>query len=323
MTNIEDMFKTQTPKPNRELSSTFTDQIVNHITVYPQEYPQNQYLRRVMRWVRRNVGIVSLLGLLLVGGTAAAAVTTLRTVSPTPKPQQTPLPNVNQTVTKQLSDGNRVVGYNLQSCHFFSSPTYVDTQPSENIFYEVKQGSTLTNEQLQASLEGVCESMVNSDNMSAISKAFQHEDITPYDGFSTLNMVVENITPTSITVRIDPAYTVVPIAEQDKLGLTYTQFYQGLKVYNENTPITYSDIKAGDTVQLLMGHTPGYTYTEGVAQEVTPNQDILYAIMKVPPLAADPTLFYLSVGQDLQQVKPCSTDSSGYCPVSAQPSSDN
>jgi hypothetical protein len=245
-------------RPSRSLKDDFTSVVIGEL----KTRPKLQRKWRLLYWIRAKIGILSL-GLLLVAGTAAAAVTTLKTISPTPK--QTPVPNVNQTITKQLPGGDRIVGYNLQNCHFFSGPTYVDIHPNEDVLYEVKQGSTLTDEQLEASLEGVCESMVNSDNMSAIIQAFQREGVTPYDEFGTMNMLVENITPTSITVRIDPAYTVVPIAEQDKLGLTYTQFFQGLKVYNENMPIAYSDIKAGDTVQILMGHTPGYTYTEGVA----------------------------------------------------------
>lgn len=308
MNDIDKLLSERPIRPSRSLKDDFTSTIVTELKTHPK-------LRRrlnLLRSLKTKIGIISL-GLLLVAGSAAAAVTTLNITPPAPK--QTPVPNVNQTITRQLPNGEHVVGYDLHNCHFFSSPTYVDTQSSEYVYYEVHPGSTMTDAQLEASLEGVCESEVNSDNMGTIIQALQNEDVVPYDEFGTMNMLVQSITPTSITVRIDPAYNPAEIAEQDKVGLTYTRYFQGLKVYDENAPIPYSDIKAGDTVQLLMGHTPGYTYTEGIAQETTPDEDILYAIMKVPPLAADPTLFFLSVGQNLTQVKPCTTSSSGYCPV--------
>jgi hypothetical protein len=315
MKNIDTLLSERSVRPSRPLNDSFTSAVVTELNIRPKLH--RKWI--LLHWIRTRIGILSL-GLLFVAGTAAAAVTTLKTVSPTLAPVQTPMPNVNQTITKQLSNGSRIVGYNLENCHYFSDPTYIDTRSTENVLYEVPQGSTLTNAQLEASLEGVCESDVNADNMGAITKMFEKEDVNLYQGFSTINMLVENITPTSITVRSDPAYNQGEIAWQDKLGLTYTQFFSGLKVYDENTPTAYNDIKVGDTVQILMGHTPGYTLTEGVAQETTPDQDVIYAIMQVPPLTADPTLFFFS---GLQQVQSCSTNTTGYCAINGQSDPEN
>jgi hypothetical protein len=306
MIDIEDVLeKTQTPKPNRQLSAHFTDHIVDHLNAYPIEHMLGRRAKAVLHWLRRRAGLVSLSGLLLVGGTAAAI-----TFWPTP--------SVKQTVAdKPLPNGNRIVGYNTQNCDYFSNAS--DNKPvntSENVYYEVRKGSKLADQQLRSSLQGVCEENVSNDAIAKLAQQINKQDGNHRYGFSTNALTVKSVTATIITAGQDPAYGAA--IQQVNHDITYYQFAKNLRVYNEDTPIAFSDIKVGDDIKMLIEDTrasSGYMQPgPGDSQpESDPRYLRVYAIMKIPALTGDPTVFYGAVAQDLVRLDTCTTSPSGFC----------
>jgi len=306
MMDIEAMLeKTQTPQPNRQLSANFTNQIVRHLDARPQEHVVGRRGRAMLHWLRRRVGLLSLSGLLLIGGTAAAM-----TLWPTPSVQQTlsdaPLPS-----------GNRIVGYNTQNCDYFGNASQnKPTNTSENVYYEVRKGSHLTDQQLESSLQAVCEENVSNDAVTKLTKQINTADGNHRWGFSTDALTVKGITATTLTAHVDAAYG--PAIQQANHDVTYYQFAKNLRVYNEDTPMAFGDLKVGDDVKMLLDHTrgaSGYMQREpdGGQPESDPSHLVVYAIVKVPPLTGDPSLFYSAVATDLVRLDKCTTNPSGFC----------
>jgi len=223
-----------------------------------------------------------------------------------------PTPSVSKTTTQELPSGNHIVGYDLKNCDYFDKTAgAVPTNIDEKVYYEVRQGSTLTDEQLQQALQGMCEEKLDGSAISTAMKKLQ--DSTTTGDFSTEALTVNAITKDSITVSLDSHYA--PGRSQVQPNLTYTQFSKNLLVYNRSDKADYGDIHAGDTVIMALHQNskpqpvaPNYY----VAENDTANITIL-AIVRVPPLTTDPSLMYDLWGTEIVRLDPCTTSPTGFC----------
>ena len=296
MKDIDTLLSQHSPKPKKQLPSNFTQTIVAELKENPQ--PQRSRLRNLLGNLRRHSVTTSLAGMVILGGTASAI-----TLWPTP--------SVTPTITKLLPSGNHIVGVDAENCQYFKGVDGSTPQPtSEKLYYEVREGSKLTDTQIVAAVQGICEEKVSDNAITTIIKQLPQN--TP--GMeSTSAYVINGITGNSITVSMDPhydasLYTTLP-------NMTYIHFAKNLITYDRNTKVTFSDFKAGDTVKMIVQDTSGKSSeTEEHYNPLNhPDSITILAMVKIPALTADPTTFYTAVAKDIVRAEPCTTSPTGFC----------
>ena len=298
MNDLEDLLSRNTPKPTRPISNNFTETVIAEINGRPKQRWLQKIITNLRSYSFSKIGVASFAGVLLVSGTAVA-------IALWPKPTVTP------TITKSLPSGNHIVGVDAENCQYFKALDGSTTQPtSEKLYYEVRQGSQLTDQQIIDTVQGVCEENISNNAISSIVKQLPKN----LPGMqSTETYTVNSIAKNSITVTLDSHYNAKLYTT--KPNVTYTHFSDNLIVYNENNKILYSDIKVGDTVKMVVQDTSGKSpeTQENYNPLNHPENITVLAILKIPTLTADPSTFYAAVGKDIVRVEPCTTSPSGYC----------
>jgi hypothetical protein len=292
MKDIDQLLQQKAHKPNRELSQNFTIKTITEIKSRPT--PQG-WLTDIRVKILRHAWL-SLAGLVLIGGTAAAAVA----LWPTPK--------VTPLITKQLPSGNHIVGYNAANCDYFSGLDGHNAPPSsDNVYYELRQGANISDQQLKDSLQAICEENLANNAISRI------ENQLPKKGNSTMTYRIDAISSQSLMLSLDPHY--------DKANVdlvspqTYSRFSPDLIVYNENSKTSLSDLRSGDSVKLIYNDTSGQVQTpQNYYVDLNhPENIVITAILKVPPLTADPNMFFTHLGRDFVGLETCQSSPTGFC----------
>lgn len=297
MKDIDKLLKRHSLKPKRGLNNNFTDTVLAKIKEQPHQNHWWALGQRLQLWRFGKTGILSLAGIILIGGTAAAVALW-------------PSPSVTQTSTTPLPSGNHIVSLDAKNCNYFgnldgSAPETSD----EKIYYEVRQGSKLTDQQLASTIQGICEENISNNAIAAIEKQL------PQPGNSSEALTINNISQDSLTVSLDQHYDAA--LYNIKSNLTYTQFSNDLLVYNQTAKIAFSDLKAGDTVKLIVRDNSNKSSETSKSYNPLnyPENITILAILKIPPLTADPTTFYTSLGKDFVRVDACPTSPTGFCRV--------
>jgi hypothetical protein len=217
---------------------------------------------------------------------------------------------VTQTDKKLLPSGNRIVSYDTQNCMYSKS---LDGSPQtvskQSIYYEVRQDSPLTDQQLQDTLRGTCEENISNNAISAMIKKIGEKPGIQ----STMAYTITAISPASITVSLDPAYN--PSDFLLKPTMTYTNFAKNLVIQNQGTSAEYGSLKIGDTIKMVVQDTSGKSSEtiEGHVAMNHPETIVILGILKIPALTGDPTVFQRAVAIDLVRVEPCENSPTGFC----------
>lgn len=299
MKDIEDLLRQHTPEPQRSLADNFTQTVISQIRSQQRPSRRQALLGNLTLPHLSRVGFVSLASILLISGTAAAIALW-------------PTPHVTPTITKSLPSGNHIVGVDAENCQYLKALDGTANQPgTDKLYYEVRQGSTLTDQQIIDTVQGVCEENISNNAISAIMKQLQRSG-TP-GGYSSLAYTVEAMTDSSLTVSPDPHYTASLYSTVPHL--TYHHFSKDLLVYDKTDQASYADIRVGDTIKMIVQDTSGLSSEtpEHANPFNHPETLTILAILKIPALTTDPDTFYTSVGKDIVRVEPCSSSPSGFC----------
>lgn len=260
-----------------------------------QESDQQSWTTKITQRLHTKLGFGVAIGALLLGGTAAAL-----TLWPTP--------SVTQTTIKDLPSGNHIVSYDTKNCNYFGKLDGIQPKTSdEKVYYEVREGSKMTDSQLQASLQGVCEENISNNAISAVEKSLPINK----RGDSTAAYTITAISSNSITISLDPHYNAANYVT--KPNQTYTRFDSGLVVYNESAKGSFANLKAGDTIKMITKNTSGKGDSQGYEPSNHPEDQIVEAIVKIPALTADPTAFDTGVAREFVRADPCTTSPTGFC----------
>lgn len=291
MKDIDELLK-KSPQPSRQLNASFTQKTMAEISSRPAPPGWFAGLRHK---ALRHIWLTSLSGILLLGGTAAA-------VALWPSPKVTPV------LTKNLPSGNHIVGYNAANCDYFSSLDGHTALPtSDNVYYEIRQGAALSDRQMQDTLTANCQENIANNAISRLENQLLKK------GNSTLTYRVDAVSAQSLTLSLDPHYDKTNLA----IGLpqTYNRFSSDLLVYDEDSKISFRDLKPGDSIKFIYNDTSGQVQTpkNHYIDLNHPENIVISAILKVPPLTADPTTFDTHLGTDFVRVEPCKTSPSGFC----------
>jgi len=297
MKDIETVLSKHTPKPKRALSNNFTETVVSEIKSRPQLSAWHRLLATLRVRLLSKVG-VSLAGVVLASGTVAAFALW-------------PQPSVTPTITKELPSGNHIVGYNAQNCNYFDELNSGPVAPtSDEVYYEVRQGSSLTDQQLQVDLQAECENNLSNAQINNMVKQY---DLKVTGMFSTGDYVIRAISNSSITLKPDSYYS--PRTLASSATQTYTHFASNLLTYDESNKIGYGDLKVGDEVVMIVQDT------SGESSETTKNYSPLdhsgtiniLAIVKVPQLTGDPNALDTLIGTTIVRTEKCTTSPTGFC----------
>lgn len=289
-------------KPKRPLSANFTEVVADRL----QEHPTlNLWQRLHVAWpssLLGKAGLASLAAVVLLSGSVAALALW-------------PHPSVTPSIHQELPSGNHIVGYNAENCKYFDT---LDGSPikqtKESLYYEIRQGSKLTDQQLQDSLRAVCEENLSNNAMSNIVKQLPQN--LPGMG-STVAYTITAISSGSITLTPDSHYALDQY--NIKQNITYTRFANNLLMYNQDNKTSYDDFKVGDTVKLVVqdaSKTPASLHGTADHNDNVmnhPEHITILGMIKIPPLTADPNIFYRSVGTDLVRLDPCTSSPTGFC----------
>jgi len=300
MKDVDDMLSQHTPKPTRALKSNFTETIMTELKQHPRRSFASRFSARLRARHVSPVAFGVVGSFLLVGG-AAAAIALWPQVSVTP------------TVHQELPSGNHIVGYDTQNCNYFDQLKGDPIKATHNqVYYEIRAGAKLTDQQWQDALQGICEENMSNAQISEIMKDFSAKPGT----LSTNAYTIDAITPTSLTISPDSHYD--SSVSSTKPHQTYTNFASSLVVYNQSNKAQYSDLHVGDSIKLIIQDTsPQHgAQANGPSDYNTmnhPENVKVLAIDKIPALTGSPDVFYLAVGTDVVRLDKCSTSSTGFC----------
>ncbi len=295
MKDVEQLLSKHIPKPSRTLRASFTQSVIATIQDGPKQHKWRVLRNRLHTPLLSKTSLLSLAGVVLLGSGAAAIVLW-------------PTPSVTPTMSQALPSGNHIVGYNAKNCNYFGAPSDAvgHSGTNEQLYYEVRQGSKLTDQQLQDALEGVCEENVSNAEVTSIIKKLPGNTS---DVVSSLTETIHGITKDTISLALDPHYPATIHSSQP--GITYSHFAPTLLIYNESNLASYSDLKIGDSVKIVVRDT---AEAKGNYNPLNHSETAqVLAIIKVPPLTANPELFYEAVGGDLVRLEPCKNSPTGFC----------
>ncbi|HYG83876.1 MAG TPA: hypothetical protein VD907_03290 [Verrucomicrobiae bacterium] len=281
------------PSPRRALSKDFTANVIAGIATKPEKRSWWQTLQGAfrMKLMQKPMMLVTAIAAVITLSGTAYALTNWPAISTMISGQ------------KELKSGNRVVKVEAENCEYTKS---INGDPHNKVaYYEVKKDSKLSNEQVVAMIQGICEENVMNKIVNEQSKNL-HEALKGTKSVtSTRLMQVQAINDTSITLKTDPKYS-------DQRTITY-QLAPSLKAFNYDAPSSLESIKAGDTVSVVLSDSRNIsTEKQGYTEDL--NTIAVEVIVELKPLTGNPDTFYHNLGTEFVRVEP-SKDGEGFTRV--------
>lgn len=309
MKDIDNLLHAQKPRPKRPLKADFTDTVVHVVEQRPQKLWNPVKLLRSMPTKR--LASLGALGFVITSAGTVAALALWN------KPVVTP------TISDVLPNGNRIVGVDAQNCMYFDAlDGKTEDQKTEKIYYEVRKDAKITNEQLVNSIEATCVENLGNNAVSAIVSKLDQ----PAPGmFSDGTFRIDAISRDSLTVTYHK--TILSRNDLDTripTTMTLTNFANKLYVRENMTDITYSDLKVGDSIKMLLDDTsvPAGASTESALTEQAardyfpwrnPSVVKVLGIVKVLEPITTETELYNGIIHDYVRTEPCDTNPTGFC----------
>lgn len=303
-----------TPKPRRPLSRHFTQNVLDQLSGgLPKKSRLERYLYAglLQKFSKPALAGFIAVTLLVTGGVTYATVSQW--------------PNIKAIFgwQKQLPNGNRVIGVDTENCLLAESLDGKPKEPKKAAeFYEVSKDSTLTNDAIINMIIGVCEENVANNAASAAVHAVAAKGNS--DGLLTSpGFVVQEVGPSHIKVLLDKHYEGYVDANK---AITYTRLAPELLAFDGLQSTTYADIKAGDTITLVIRRQGTSTRDGYAVGELPPNHPdydpnlfddtgliTVEAIVKRAPITGSVSKYHQSLGIDFVHTHPCDNDPSDFC----------
>jgi len=302
--NIEQLLKKSgNAKPKRPLSSDFTNKITNHLAANPRP-SRFGWLKEIfnMKWFTKPAIALSALAFLVIaGGTAYASVGGWSGIIALFGGQ------------KVLSNGDRIVQVDAKNCNYVSAFTVTQgNKKVDSVYYRVKMGSKLTNEQVVQLVQGKCyaDDQAKFDQgvlQSLYSNPLNKDKLV--GGYA--DAAVKAITDSSISFEF-----VLPVGNELKtIKQTFNNIAPDVMVYQSPNKISWKDIKVGDRVSFsYRASGEALTHSETISPDkVKTDEQVLVFINKNTPEYSEAIDFQKYNGSEFEEVKPCSNQSDGYC----------
>jgi len=298
MKDLEKRLHGHPAKPVKPLTATFNASVISEL----KGKPHTQMFNKPRAFAQRRfskASLVAAISFVVIGGSAAAITLW-------------PQPTAIKTFTKELPSGNHIVGIDTTSCNPIAAVGGMQTVPAgiHHVYYEVKQGSTLTDEQVRNGIQASCELDMDNNTISAMVHANHFDKVT---GMQSTNVYTVNAAGNdSITVTPDSHYNSKNYTLQP--SMTY-KVSGDVKVQNESNPAQFGDIKTGDSVMMIVQDTSGKTDQPGAPWNSLNHPDVIkvLGIIKVPALTTSPDVLYGAFASQIVRLDPCTTSPTGFC----------
>jgi hypothetical protein len=300
MKNIEKLLRSGNIKPTRPLPHDFTIKTMQAIR------DNSNKPGRLAIWKERIY-----MNLIHKPAMALAAFAAVAVISGTAYATIANWPQISSVFSgeKRLNSGNRIVGVDGENCNFFAAQNGLPKSSSkETVYYEIKKGSTLSNDQIVSMVRGICEENRLGNQVSAIIKPLIEND-KAHDGFEGgTTYQIENISTSGITMKLDNKYG------HNEIRQTFKHIAPDAKTYNQDQPAKLSDLKPGDTVTIITRNTTKGTNMETVDPErKNPDLRTIVAFIKHPPFSGSVDMFNKHLGTEIVRTEKCTTHPSGFC----------
>lgn len=301
--NLDTLLRGHPVQPKRALTGIFTETVAARIkdndTSLHSHAKRYRLLGNLSSKYFSKVG--ASLALMLVLTTATTAALTMLNK-----------PTTTKTLTKTLPSGNHILGVDARNCDYFSTKNGSPISPeTDHIYYEVRQGTTLTDDQIKQGIQGLCEQNIAYSVANAANNEYHFGGDKVSD--STI-MTVEAVDANSITLRQDSHYSLETKTAPG--AITYTHLAPNLVVRDGYNASKLGDIHAGDSV-ILWAHDDKMSEQDFANGQwkpwSNPNTITVLSIIKTLPLTADPGIAYKAFATDIVRLNPCTTSPTGFC----------
>lgn len=303
MNSVENRLRNASqPQPRRQLSNSFTSEIVAEIKTHPHA-PKRENIFMKLRQKPAIVAAVLVAVIVFGGGTTYAATDGFT------KPFN--LSNIFGYKESKSNTGEQLVVVQLNDC----SSAQITTQPQQvnpdrELMFRVKQGATETTDDLLKYVQGYCESYRQELNQQATIKRIEKLEAANV-GPATManNPAAEgNMTNTTGTIKAVSTSSLTmtyPYGEGDSFDVVYSKLSPKLVVEGPGaTKLT--DLQKGDTAFVI----------DRVGSDGS--QTLLFVKRASGELA-----YYTALAQKsdipFERVVKCDTDASGVCTLDTAP----
>jgi hypothetical protein len=289
--NIKEAMKNL--KPRRELSTDFTPNTLQMATA--NKHPGYRFLLGVPALHKAGAAAVVIVAVLLTGGVYAA----------------THWPEITAKFGSDnaLPTGNHVIGVDTTNCNYFQVRPDTAVSSKQKIYYEIKKDSSLSTKQIVDMVQGICE--------SNLANAYVNEVVEKYTDKKVISggvYDIAEISPDSITVKYNKQYLVGNVINDNTI--TYKKFATDMRVFDGNRQVNISDLKVGDSVQLVARDEhalPTEADRDNPNHWTDPDLITILNIVRVPSPTASPMTFFLHLGKDFVRTEPCKDGPGGFC----------
>lgn len=304
MKDVETLLKQSgSAKPRRGLSADFTSKITNYLVAHPRKSRFARFTEvHIMKWFTKPaIALSALVFAIVAGGASYAAVGGWPSVVALFGGQQT------------LPGGDRIVKVDTKNCTYINAFTVTGTDIKNQLFYRIKSGSKLTNDQVVELALGNCfaEEQAKFD-VSVIQSVLDANPLNKdrvVGGYA--DAVVTAITDSSISLEFEMpvGYTL------EKANQTFTHIAPDVLVYQSPNKLTWSDIKVGDHVAYsYRASGEALTKSETTAPtRINPDEQVIVMINKNTPEYSTALKYQKYNGGEFEQVIPCTGGDNGYC----------
>lgn len=292
-------------KPRRGLRTDFTQTTINYIAAHPRRSWLPRPKEILMKLLDKPaLTIAGLVVTVAISGTAYAAVVNW--------------PNISAMFGgEQTTPGGRIVKVDTTNCR--TDNAFTITKPKEQRggprYFKVKDGSTLTNEQITQMVLGNCEQGAQSDVSQAINKEIEKNPAnkgTLVGGY--IDNTITAISPTSITVEgtYPSGPQLVPFKH------VFSRIDPEVIVYYKADKLAFSDLRVGDHISLAYRATGNALLHSETTPYNTLNTDeaTIAVIVKNTPNITAAIDFQKYFGLEFEEVVACDKTPTGFCTVS-------
>jgi hypothetical protein len=304
MKDIETILTKSSATPKRGLPKNFTKNIVSYLDEHPRKtrFASFKEFLIMKHFTQPAIAVVAIVMLVAVSGTAYAAVGGWAGI--------TALLGGQKKV-----DAARIVTVNTKNCTISNAFTVtLKNQQRDAYYYKVKDGSTLTNDQIVQMVRGYCELDRSGQASLAVAAELNKNPLNK-------NAVVGGYIDSKVTAISQSTISIestMPVGQELKtFNQTFSHIDPQVIVYQGNQRLTLSDIKLGDHVSIAYRASG-----EALARSETINpvtidgtKQVVVTIAKNSPDFTAAIDFQKYNGKEFEQVVPCDKEVGGYCTI--------
>lgn len=290
------MLRQSAVRPSRKLRANFTEHIIQQISEHPRQVGRMAHIKEMIQMKLMHKPIMAALAGFVV---IAATGTTYAAVSGWPL--------ALFSGQKNLADSGRIVSIDTKNCGGVSAYGTKIESKDHRVYFKIKAGSKLTNEQVTEMVQGNCE--INEQTALTTGQIKQELDKNPANKNAVLmgdyvDSTVTAISDAGISLELaSPIY-----GDERNVAQTFRSIDPNVVVYylgNPPTRLSLKDINVGDHVSIVYrAKEAGLTQTEVAPDQLKTDNQIVVSIIKNPKTITTAVNYQRYFGHEFEPVAP-------------------